>query len=97
MVIITITNITTEITLNIALWLLKKTLYGTYYISSYLLSNNKYTQSDIDILKQEILLLKKELNNNKINNIELNNIELNNDNSDVESNDSFIILDKPII
>ncbi len=52
MVLITITNITTEITLNIALWIFKKTLYGTYYIGNYLLSNNeyKYNQTDIDIL-----------------------------------------------
>jgi hypothetical protein len=62
MVLCTLINISLDISANISWWILKNTLYGTYYIISYIRPPNK-TKEEIELmeLRNEISQLNKQL------------------------------------
>ncbi len=62
MVLVSLINISLDISTNIAWWLTKNTLYGTYYLITYLRPHKK-TKEEIELieLRNEISQLNKQL------------------------------------
>ena len=86
MVLCTLINISLDISTNISWWILKNTVYGTYYITTYFISKKPMpTKEEIELLelRKEISHLNRKLffidsiNNNQ------NIINRNNHNTDI--------------
>ena len=64
MVFCTLINISLDISTNISWWILKNTIYGTYYITTYLISKPPMpTKEEIELLelRKEISILNRKL------------------------------------
>ena len=63
MVLFALTNITMDITLGVAWWVVKNTVYGTYCLGSYLFCTTEHPKEDKDMLelKYQIVELNKKL------------------------------------
>ncbi len=98
MVLCTLINISLDISSNISWWIVKNTLYGTYYISTYLISKQpKPTKEEIELieLRKEISHLNRKLYfidsiNNNPNIISRTNVLQNNEQ---HLDNSFIFID----
>ena len=75
MVFTALINISLDITANVSWWIVKKTLYGTYYLTTYFIySSPKPTKEEIELqeLRKEINLLNRKLHNiDSINNTKI--------------------------
>ncbi len=103
MVLVSLINISLDISTNIAWWLTKNTLYGTYYLITYLRPHKK-TQEELELLelRNEINQLTKQLhminiinnNPNIISRYQINNNQDDNNNHDIDLQllDEFVIL-----
>ena len=94
MVLNAIINISLDISTNVSWWIIKNTLYGTYYITTYFLySTPKPTKEEIELieLRKEIGHLNRKLQ--LINSIENNPNIIDKNNIEYKDETDFILID----
>jgi hypothetical protein len=85
MVLFTLINISLDISATVSWWIVKNTIYGTYYVITYITYNPpKLTKEEIELIELKYLI--SELNN------KLKKNELIVDNIETKLEDEFVLI-----